>query len=1237
MRLRMTRLMLAAMICLGIGHALADAAVGQLPGAFSVSATKVVYFSKGNLQYQGSSGIWRFAPHQYDYIGNNVGNTAPSASQTEWMDLFGWGTSGWDNGERYAYQPYSTSVNYYDYGVKNPKTADETLTGEYANGDWGVYNSSQLGYGWRTLTRDEWGYLIYSRSTSGTVNGTSNALYTEARILTDGSGTEGLTYNICGVILFPDDFDGSASYGGVTWGTINNVSEWSTTCTTAGWEALEAAGCVFLPAAGGRVGTDVSSAGVYGIYWTSTASAVEYVDDLYIGPNTFSPGGNYRYLGRSVRLVLDMASVPAGTTSWQFDYNGAIKSFTAPCSGIYELKVWGAQGGQFIKAGGLGGYATCRTTLTQGETIYIYVGGKGGDGYVSSTGGAGGWNGGGAGGSGVGGYNGSAGGGGATHISKVNNQVIGSGSGQCASLAGTDYIIVAGGGGGASHPWTTPGSGGGTEGGKGTRCNGTDSYQENYSQTFYYSLERSYGANGGNGCAHSWACEGAGGGGGGFYGGTSNFPNSIFDSGLQDAGGCGGNSAYNSSLASNFSTTAGQREGNGKAQIVLLVSQDEIDAHVGKVIGADGKMYKTVAAAQNAGTTASGVIAYWGWAGSVESGNSTYRGIVISLADLKITWGSCPDHMYYCTSINHQCSTATPYCSSVGDALNAKNGIAATSSAYSRNGEANYHDAACVAYDYGTARPAGASRWAIPSLGQWQLIAQGLTGNSSSLTSGEDNPDYNFGNLNTKIAAAGGAILDWLFYWSSTETDASYVWCFNVGGITDGRNGSRVTFFANRSNDQYMHTRAFFAFEDAMDAVYTISYDANGGSGAPSAQTKDGGIDLNLSGIAPTRAGYLFKGWNTEADGSGTSYASGATFTGNADTTLYAQWGGYGSWADENGISGAMDVEDASGVPNAFRYVFDQPEGALDIIADVDIAGDSVVMTTPEVVNSEGFTVKYELDQVAANGEVLAEGAGSSSADSLGIDFSSVKSNAFFKVALVVESTGGTASKTKALSDTTIGVLAITNAPATSIIGVPWVALAGGGAISVSNLVHTANLTEGDTIKAYDSASGKYSAWELQPDRTWRPIKVVGGADESAADAFTIPRGAGVWLTRQHPEEPIYLVGQACTNKVETTLEVPEASGSQTWNLVASPKVEPVDVAQLLNSKESTDKVMVPTKGAPKNFIYVGGKWGYIDYQTDEKGFVHAKFVTDDTTVPAGTGFWYLNGDTQRNSLDWEE
>ena len=82
-------------------------------------------------------------------------------------------------------------------------------------------------------------------------------------------------------------------------------------------------------------------------------------------------------------------------------------------------------------------------------------------------------------------------------------------------------------------------------------------------------------------------------------------------------------------------------------------------ADIGKVLGADGKMYKTVAAATNAGTTASGIIAYWGSAGSVESGNSSYRGMAIALEDAALNWGSYPTHTNYCTSENHHCSTAT--------------------------------------------------------------------------------------------------------------------------------------------------------------------------------------------------------------------------------------------------------------------------------------------------------------------------------------------------------------------------------------------------------------------------------------------------------------------------------------------------------------------------------------------------------------------------------------------------
>ena len=173
-------------------------------------------------------------------------------------------------------------------------------------------------------------------------------------------------------------------------------------------------------------------------------------------------------------------------------------------------------------------------------------------------------------------------------------------------------------------------------------------------------------------------------------------------------------------------------------------------------------------------------------------------------------------------------------------------------------------------------------------------MAQGLTGKSSNLSE-TDNPDYTYDKLSAKITAAGGNTLQWLFYWSSTEVSASNAYIFDIGGINSNRNGSRVRSYAKNTDNEYTHVRMFFAFSSATAAVYTISYNANGGSGAPSNQTKDGGIDLTLSSTAPTRSGYAFAGWNTQADGSGTHYASGATFTGNTNTTLYAQWTFQGS------------------------------------------------------------------------------------------------------------------------------------------------------------------------------------------------------------------------------------------------------------------------------------------------------------------------------------------------------
>lgn len=71
---------------------------------------------------------------------------------------------------------------------------------------------------------------------------------------------------------------------------------------------------------------------------------------------------------------------------------------------------------------------------------------------------------------------------------------------------------------------------------------------------------------------------------------------------------------------------------------------------------------------------------------------------------------------------------------------------------------------------------------------------------------------------------------------------------------------------------------------------YTITYNANGGTGAPGNQTKWYGTNLTLSSTKPSRTGYTFSKWNTNSGGTGTSYNSGATYSGNANLTLYAIW-----------------------------------------------------------------------------------------------------------------------------------------------------------------------------------------------------------------------------------------------------------------------------------------------------------------------------------------------------------
>lgn len=260
------------------------------PDVFEISSGTYVKFAPGNLQYCPSSQSWRFAPHQYDYIGAD--NAKISQTYTGYIDLFGYGTSG------YTYKPYSSTLSSSLY-------ASSTITA--TKHEWGYYCynygyiSGGSGYDWFTMTEYEWYYVIERRSSApqkcsrATVNGTK------------------------GIILLPEIWTNPSGCS-----FVGNASSFSTnTYSLTQWSAMENAGAVFLPAAGFRKVTTVYTGS--GSYWSSTWSpagtsmggdaykaqpAFFYYDDSNLYTYGINTGQDVlQGYGRSVRLVRKVAKI----------------------------------------------------------------------------------------------------------------------------------------------------------------------------------------------------------------------------------------------------------------------------------------------------------------------------------------------------------------------------------------------------------------------------------------------------------------------------------------------------------------------------------------------------------------------------------------------------------------------------------------------------------------------------------------------------------------------------------------------------------------------------------------------------------------------------------------------------------------------------------------------------------------------------------------------------------------
>ena len=136
---------------------------GALSGDFSVSETEKVRFSKGNLQYQASTNTWRFAENQWDHLGED--NVNASSTYEGWIDLFVFGTSGYDHGA-VCYQPWSTEGGNSD--LYNPYGGYYSLYDQNGKADWGynpISNGGRVEGLWHTPRFEEWDYILFQRTT----------------------------------------------------------------------------------------------------------------------------------------------------------------------------------------------------------------------------------------------------------------------------------------------------------------------------------------------------------------------------------------------------------------------------------------------------------------------------------------------------------------------------------------------------------------------------------------------------------------------------------------------------------------------------------------------------------------------------------------------------------------------------------------------------------------------------------------------------------------------------------------------------------------------------------------------------------------------------------------------------------------------------------------------------------------------------------------------------------------
>lgn len=145
---------------------------------------------------------------------------------------------------------------------------------------------------------------------------------------------------------------------------------------------------------------------------------------------------------------------------------------------------------------------------------------------------------------------------------------------------------------------------------------------------------------------------------------------------------------------------------------------------------------------------------------------------------------------------------------------------------------------------------------------------------------------YAGGNSTTKTLLSSSST------WSGT-TAHTFTGSFTVSGLSVETTSISTALYVQSTysgNSAQLKKTSGSNLTISTPTKYTISYNANGGSGAPSKQTKYQGVTLKLSNTKPTRSGYQFLGWATSSSATSATYSAGGSYTSNSSATLYAVW-----------------------------------------------------------------------------------------------------------------------------------------------------------------------------------------------------------------------------------------------------------------------------------------------------------------------------------------------------------